>query len=289
MLFYTHSGGAKKPKLIEVLTDAADLLGWVMAISVESRNKGTKNGMHVTNCLEHIFETLPVDEDRIHYTGNSGGAARAFLNTKLKKAYGVMPNVGYIPFGTEPSSKVAYVLGGGKDYNRYASAIAASKFGKFGFHRMSPGGHGNNSPAEFYMDGMIWMHCQYMKAKNPTRAEKADFEASMINWLNELKETNSKRTYSTACILRDVYKISGSNATLNDAIISELSADKNNILYHEGIIDIDELSEKTLQIPGGSKYGHFCKEAAKYAEKLKSKYSSIKEINDVLDAIISKT
>lgn len=289
LLFYTHSTGGGKGELIKVLTDAAETLGWVMAISVESSNAGAKNNQkHVSNCLDHILKTLPVDEERIHYTGNSGGASRAFYNTGIKKAFGVMPNVGYIPYDFEPKTKVVYALGGGNDYNRYLTAIAAHEYGDHGFHRMSSGGHGP-SPADFYIDGMIWMHCKYLKMKNPRRDEKEDFEFSIIKWMNKLKATDPKRAYSTACIVRDIYKISGSNAALNNDLIIELSKDETNVLYHEGLSDIDELSEKTLRISGGTRRKHFSKDAAKLAEKLKLKYKSVKEIMVILNAIIKKT
>ncbi len=291
LLFYTHSGGGGKGKLIKRLADAAETLGWIMAISVESSNKGRQNGIHVAHCLNHILETLPVDKNRIHYSGNSGGAAMAFINTNIMKAFGVMPNVGYIPQGFSVKAKVIYGMGGGYDYNRYLTAYAVSKFKRNGFHRMSPKGHGVG-PSDHYMDGMIWMHCKYLKMGKASSDEKEDFEASIINWMNNLKSTNPKRAYSTACIVRDVYKISGANAKLNDAIIKELSADKTNQLYHEGLLDINELSRKRLAKlgkGGNSLKKHFCKEAAKAAEKLKVKYQGVEEIIEVLNAIMKKT
>lgn len=291
LLFYTHSGGGGNGKLIKQLADAAETLGWIMAISVESSNKGTQNGKHVKNCLEHLLETLPVDEDRIHYSGNSGGAAQAFTNSSKKRAFGVMPNVGYIPQGVDVKAKVVYGMGGGNDYNRYLTAYAANKFKKNGFHRMSPKGHGPG-PADHYMDGMIWMHCKYLEMEKPSADEKADFEASIISWMNKLKSKNPKRAYSTACIVRDVYEISGDNAKLNDAIIKELSGDHANVLYHEGLLEINELSKDklvSLGEGGGSKQKHFSKKVADAAEKLKPKYEAVKEIIDVLSAIMKKT
>jgi len=291
LLFYTHSGGGGKGQLIKQFADAAETLGWVMAISVESKNGNGENSKHVANCLKHILQTLPVDEDRIHYSGNSGGAAMAFVNSSNKRAFGIMPNIGYIPQGVDVKAKVVYGMGGGNDYNRYLTAYAADKFKKNGFHRMSPKGHGGG-PADHYMDGMIWMHCKYMDMGKPTSDEKKDFEALIISWLNKLKATNPKRAYHNACVVRDVYEISGDGAKQNNAIIKELSADKSNVLYYEGLLDIDELSGKKLAElgeSGGSKMKHFSKEAAKAAEKLKKKYEAVKEIIDVLDAIMKKT
>lgn len=291
LLFYTHSGGGGNGHLINQLSDAAETLGWIMAISVESKNGNRDNSKHVANCLKHIFDTLPVDEDRIHYSGNSGGAAMAFVNSSNKKAFGIMPNIGYIPNGVNVKAKVIYGMGGGNDYNRYLTAYAADKFKKNGFHRMSTKGHGEG-PFDHYMDGMIWMHCKYLEMKRPSADEKKDFEASIISWLNKLKSSNPKRAYHNACVVRDVYKISGKGGRLVNAIIRELSADRNNVLYHEGLLDIDELSGKKLAAlgeGGGSKMKHYSKAAATAAEKLKKKYGSVQEIVGVLNDIIKET
>jgi len=292
LLFYTHSGGGGGGKLIKQLQGGADALGWIMAMSVESKNQNPNSGKVVAKNMKHILENWPVDKNRIHYTGNSGGGARAFYNSAAIRAYGVIPNVGYIPSGLNIKTEVIYGLGGGNDYNRYLTAYAVKTVKKDGFHRMSPKGHGV-SPANFYIDGMIWMHCKYMK-KNKTklRDEAADFEASIIKWINRIKLTNSERAYSTACVVRDIYEISSSNTGILNSIIKDLAKDQNNVLYHEGLLDINELSMKhfaSLGEDGGSKMNHSNPQATKAAQKLKEKYSSVKTIMDVLNTIMKKT
>lgn len=292
LLFYTHSGGAKNPKLITGLTDSAETLGWIMAISIESSNKNSNSSVMCAKSIKHILETWPVDKGRIHYTGNSGGAARAFVNCSKTRAYGVMPNVGYIPHGVDIKTEVIYGLGGGNDYNRYLTAYAASKMKKNGFHRMSNKGHGQ-SPVNYYQDGMIWMHCKYMKQnKTKLRDEAQDFEAAIISYLNNIKSEEPQRAYSNACVVRDIYEISGKNAANLNAIITDLAKDKNNVLYHEALLDINDLSKKHLAPlgeGGGSKMKHFHSQSNKAAEKLKEKYIGVKSIIDILNAIMKKT
>lgn len=293
LLFYTHSGGAKKNgNLIKVLTDGAEALGWIMAISVESSNQNRGSGVAVAKSMKHILETWPVDKTRIHYTGNSGGAARAFRNSAAIRAYGVMPNVGYIPSGANIKTEVIYGLGGGNDYNRYLTAYAAYKMKKDGFHRMSPKGHGP-SPASYYVDGMIWMHCKYMKKnKSELRDEAQDFEASIIHWINEVKKNDPQRAYSNACVVRDIYEISSENASVLSNIIKELAKDNNNVLYHQGLQDINELSRKhfaALGENGGSKRKHSHPKSNKAAAKLKEKYAGVEAIIEILNAIMKKT
>ena len=292
LLFYTHSGGGGKGQLINSLRDAAETLGWVMAISVESSNQNPKREVHAINCMKHILKTWPVDKDRIHYSGNSGGAALAFQTSTKIRAYGVMPNVGYIPGTNQVKAKVVYGLGGGNDYNRYLTSFAAKKFKKDGFHRMNPGGHGA-SPASYYEDGMLWMHCKFMKkGKSKHRDEAADFEASIINWTNRIKKKNPMRAYSNACVVRDIYEMSSANARILNDIIKELAADQNNVLYHEGLLEIHKLSMKyfaPLGENGGSKKKHDHPKSRKAAEKLKEKYSGVKAILDVLNAMMKQT
>jgi len=278
LLFYTNSGGARKNgNLINVLSDGAEALGWIMAISVESSNK----------------ENWPVDKNRIHYTGNSGGAARAFHNSVKTRAFGVMPNVGYIPSGAEIKTEVIYAISGGFDYNRYLSAYAAKTRGKDGFHRMTNKGHGNNSHSSYYVDGMIWMHCKFMdKKKSKLRDEAADFEASIITWINNIKSSNPERAYANACVVRDEYDMSGKNEGILNDIISELAKDNNNVLYHEALGDINDLSNKLMAPLGrnnGSLHNHFHAPSSKAAKKLKQKYSGVKSITEVLDAIMKST
>ena len=291
LLFYTHSGGGKTTKLINGLTDTAEALGWVLAISVESSNKNQGNNSICKDSIKHILETWPVDKNRIHYTGNSGGGARTFINSSLVPAFGLMPNVGYIPGGYNVKTNVIYALGGGNDYNRYATAHAATTMKKNGFHRMSPKGHGP-SPITYYQDGMIWMHCKYMKQnKSKLRDEAQDFEAGIIAWINNIKQQEPQRAYSNACVVRDVYEISGENTATLNGIITDLAEDKNNALYHEGLLDINALSKKHLAPLGkaGSKMKHFHSQSNKAAQKLKEKYIGVKSIIDILNTIMKKT
>ncbi len=293
LLFYTNSGGGK-PNLIKRLTQYADLFGWVFAISVDSSNKAgwDKNTKNCTNCLEHILSTLPVDEERIHYTGNSGGGAQAFVNTQIKKAYGVMPNVGYIPSGVNARTKVVYGLGGGYDYNRYLTAHAAHQYKKNGFHRMSEGGH-SGTPLDHRGDGIFWMHCKFLgKAKSDHSDEAKDFELSTLNWLNQLKSTNPQRAYSNGIFFKEIYAPSGANAKALESLLNELKKTETNVLYHEGLLGIDQHSGKyfvEFGEAGGSKFGHTSNSSIKAAEKMQQKYGHIPAINKVLEAIKKKT
>ena len=293
LLFYTHAGGGNT-KLLKELTPYAEQFGWVLAISVESSNKAgwEKNTKNCTNCLDHILDTLPVDIDRIHYTGNSGGGAQSLMNTQIKKAFGVMPNIGYIPGGVNVRAKAVYGLGGGYDYNRYLTAHAADKYKKDGFHRMSSKGH-SGAPADHRGDGMFWMHCKFLgKAKSDHADEAKDFELSTLSWLTTLKGKNPQRAYSNAVFFKELYEPSGTNAQALESLMKELRQDPNNSLYHEGLLAIDAHSGKhfaALGKNGGSAFSHVSASSTRAATKLQETYGHIPAINQVLEAMKKKT
>lgn len=119
LLFYTHSGGGNAGLLTEI-SEGAELTGWIMAVSVQSKNELIVEDCvkYSKNSIEHILKTLPVDENRIYFTGNSGGGAQAFRNATRINACGVMPNVGYIPSDCSAPSCDCFIMNGGYDYNR---------------------------------------------------------------------------------------------------------------------------------------------------------------------------
>ncbi|MFK7910062.1 MAG: SHD1 domain-containing protein [Akkermansiaceae bacterium] len=293
LLFYTNAGGGNKNH-ISSLSEYAEAFGWVLAVSVQSKNKDgwELNTKNCKNCLEHILTNLPVDKDRLHYTGNSGGGAQAFVNTTIKSAYGVMPNIGYIPQQTNERTTVIYGLGGGNDYNRYLTAHAADKYKKNGFHRMTKHGHGS-APHDHRGDGMFWMHCKFLGKEKRKHADEAkDFELSSLQWLTEMKNKNPMRAYSNAVFFKEIYEPSDNNAKALEKLITELAATKDNVLYHEGLLGIDNISGKyfaPLGKNGGSKMKHESPKAARAAEKLKETHGQIPAISEVLDAIIKPT
>lgn len=293
ILFYTNSGGGNKGH-IQSLKEYAEVFGWVLAVSVQSSNKAgwDKNTNNCKNCLEHILSTLPVDENRLHYTGNSGGGAQAFVNTEIKKAYGVMPNIGYIPSEVTEKTTVVYGLGGGFDYNRYLTSYAVHKYKKNGFHRMAANGHGS-APTDHRGDGMFWMHCKFLAKEKSIHSEEAkDFELSVLNWLKKLEIGNPQRAYSNATIFKEVYKVSGTNATALDKLMKELANTPDNVLYHEALMEINDISRKyfsALGKNGGSSFDHENSKSNRAVTKLKETYGHIPAISDVLDAMLKNT
>lgn len=291
LLFYTDAGGGK-PRLFNGLAEGAELCGWVMAASVESSNgHDFSHNIRVSKtAVEHIVDSLPVDRQRVYFTGNSGGGATAMGNAAEMRGAGAMPNIAYIPSGYNPPKGHYFAISGGKDYNRYNTAHIGKKFGKDGVHRMNPGGHGGVPPWQ-RIDGMIWLNLRYLADERRNHADEVmDFEASLIDWMRGKSGSEPHRVFSTARIMLDDYKLSGANLPLVEKIASDLGTEEINVLYHEGLSVIDEISEDDFaELSGGSLFNHTCEKAKKKAEKELERFAGVPVIEDTLKAIAEPT
>ncbi|MCH7224508.1 hypothetical protein [Haloferula sp. A504] len=293
LLFYTDAGGGS-PRQLQGIREGAEVCGWVTAISVESKNgESVEHNKRVSKaCVDHILETLPVDGDRLYFTGNSGGGAMSMFNVDELKGAGGMPNIGYIPQGCDPPKGHYYVLSGGSDFNRYLSAHIGKKFGKDAVHRMHPGGH-DGGPQSMRVDGMIWLNARFLEEERRDHAEEAlDFEAAVIAMIRDLAGKEPHRAYSMARVLKDDYAISGANLGVVDALLGELGAEPDNVRYHEGLLAIDEFSEDEFAEfgeGGGSKMGHADPKVTRKAEALAEKYQGVPMIEDTFKAMAKPT
>lgn len=292
LLYYTHSGGGT-PKLLKEIMEGAELGGWIMAMSVESKNKASvdDNVYHNKDSVKHILQTLPVDKDRVYFTGNSGGGAAAWRNASEMNVAGVMPNVGYIPSGASPKGDDFFIIGGGRDYNRYHSANARKKFGERAIHRMHPGAHGV-SPPWLMIDGMIWFEGRNLARNKAKHLDEAkDFDAAMIQWLEGKKKSEPYRAYSTGRFLMDEYRMGGAGKMKLQLILAELEKNPVNVAYYEGLKEIDNLSlTKLSKLPKGeSIHNHVYPDVQVQVVKLLEKYTGVPVIEDTLKAIARET
>lgn len=292
VLFNTHSSGGKRSGITN-LVEGAELCGWILAASVESKNGNSFNHNHDVSekAVKHIFETLPADPARLYFEGNSGGAATAIGNASKMKCLGVMPNVGYMPNHVRPAKVLYYVIGGGSDFNRYASAGIAKKFGDNAVHRMNPGGH-SAAPIWQRVDGIIWFHIKYLAKNRKNHADEAlDFEARMIEWIKSKSATESHRAYHAARLLVDEYKINGNNGSIVEKLLKDLSTNEQNKLYYEGLEELDKISKKGLSdITGGTKNKHSTPaNVIRMINKQMPRFLGVPVIEETLKAILKST
>jgi hypothetical protein len=267
-----------------------------MASCVESKNGQSfeVNHAHAKRCVEHLIANLPIDVRRVYFTGGSGGGAMSFYNALRIQSAGNMPLIGYSSDGTFKKDQYCYGIGGTTDYNRYATAGAVAEFKDRGFHRLHPGGH-DGGPAWIGVEGLLWLNGRYLgDRKNDSEfdAERLDFEASLITWMNGLREKEPYRAHYWCTFLKEEYKIKGVNAAPVSKLLEELNADPMNARYTAGLAAIDGFSEKEYGSGGprvGSKRKFTAPQEKKAAEKLAAEYAGVPLIEDIAKDLGSPT
>jgi acetyl esterase/lipase len=293
LLLYTGAGGGQANS-VKSHIKGAELNGWIVAASVESRNGNSfdVNHEHARRCVEHLIKILPIDPDRVYFTGNSGGGAMAFINSARLRSAGAMPIIGYNSDAKWAKNGHYYVLGGATDYNRYLSADGAAGARARGFHRIYPGAHAG-APEWILTESMTWLNGRYLedrKSGSSLADERLDWEIAMIAWIHELKSKEPHRAYDWCRFLRDTYKISGPNAATVSALAAELGKDPLNTRYAEGLDAINDFSAKYFTgLGSGSKFSHTTPKIESAAGKLMEKFAGVPHIDDVVKQIGQKT
>jgi len=286
LLFVTRAGGGKV-NVLQDYVEPAERLGWIIAVSQESKNGSgfpDQNHAHAKRCVEHLTETLPVDEDRLYFTGGSGGGAMSWMNCAELRGAGAMPVVGYIP-GSAPKSGHFYTIGGATDYNRYLTAAAAEKYKKDALHRFYPGGHGG-CPKGHYADGMAWLEGRFLGEHETDYAEhRLDYEAAMLKWIGKLQGSAPHKAYYWAdFLLGKDYEVSGENRRTLEELHRELGSAEMNVRYAAGLAELDEFSAKEFASHGsggGSLMNHSTSGIKRASKRMAEKYAGVPEIEGV--------
>jgi hypothetical protein len=282
VLHFNGAGGGG-PSAIQTYLSGAERFGWIMVASKESRNEthGEANHKHAANNVAALRKNPLVDPDRIYFTGGSGGGAMSWWNCSKLNGAGTMPIIGYIPREISISKGHHFIIGGAKDYNRYASARAAAKFRKDAFYRPYPGGHDFPAPnSPVLAEGFAWLDAKYLHEKGPGAKlanERLDYEAAMIDWIVEISESNPHQAYHLCMMLTEIYGIKGHNANILRGIQASLAANPAHVAYHDGVLAIHEFGVKefaSFQYSGNGQginnEGH-----ARKAESFAKKYAGI--------------
>ena len=296
VLFFGGSGGAGRGALQPLIT-GAELTGMVLAASVENGNSMSNIATieNTKSSISHLKSTLPVDGDRLTFTGGSGGGARTFIQATEFKDHcvGAIPFVGYVPSNHRMSwgkQTYFYIMGGARDFNRYSSAGAAETIGKRAVYRPYPGGHVSPS-AEVWNEALIWVYTSdlYLNG-NGTEAERKRFEARFLNFLKEdLAEKTHQATFWSDHLL-ETCDISGPFAGEIETLLAELKEDEKNARYLEAWDAIRKFTKKEYaDLAGGSKKKHGSDSIARAAEKIAVKFADVPEVSALAKELGEKT
>lgn len=290
LLFITGAGGGNSAMVARHKL-GAELNGWIVAMSVESKN-GRASSPFIKDSLAHIKANVPIDPERIYYTGGSGGGVRAIVNLVEFGGIGAMPVIAHGGIDELPSkANQFYFIGGAHDYNRYGTAYLRAHYGKNAFHRFHPGGH-SAGPADLAEDGMIWLNGRFLREQRKESAfadETADYEQSLLTWLQKMKSERPYRALMIADYLLNDYEIGRENRAAVESLARELSADPLNVQFLEGLKALDELSEDELsQLGGSSRKGHESPKVNKVAQKLIEKYPGVPELGPIFENLQQK-
>ncbi len=209
LMLITGSGGGSA-RAAKKYSAGAEVAGWILAASVESKNTGDHpvgNHEHAKHCVAHLLENLPIDEKRVYFSGDSGGGAMSFYNALRIESAGNMPLIGYSPDKKYDKKQYCYGIGGTKDFNRYLTAHSVSQFKDRGFHRMHVGGH-SGGPTWLGDEGIVWLNGRYLGDRRKDAEfndERLDYEASVIEWIGTLRANEPHRAHYWAHFLQEEY------------------------------------------------------------------------------------
>ncbi|QJE95782.1 hypothetical protein [Luteolibacter luteus] len=290
LLFYTASGGGSKDTL-NALTEGAEICGWVVACSVESKNETDpeKNHEHAKKCVEHLKKTLPLDEKRIYFGGNSGGARMAFTNASKLDGAGVLAQIAGAKPDELKKGNHYFFISGAYDYNRYGTSASYSEVARSAALRFHPGGH-DNGPDWLVTEGLVWLEGQYQrKAKEETPA-RADYEAAVLDWIAKLKTTEDYRAAWWAGFLRESGVMAANESALG--AYADLTAEPANAAYADGLSKLEEFAAMTLSTGPQSApdcFEHTSEEIQREAKALQETFGNTPRVKDIIEGLLKKT
>jgi len=297
ILMWTNSGRSSA-RHVKLFQRAAELTGMVISVNVEAKNLKTTistvetNWAHASACLEDMEENLPVDMDRVFFSGSSGGGASAFYNaSKLKRCAGAFPMIGYIPLDCQPRKKgYYYISGGARDPNRYLCGTAAKNLGDHAIHRMHAGAH-NNPKEEGVFEGIVWLYTRELYANREGRnAEIARFEDRFHAWLTGKLADSPHLAHFWTDHLLNTCEITGLARERFVQIHEETSKDDANIRYLDAYLKLQEFSTKYYAtVRKETPIGHTSSKIEQAAELLAQEITGVPELGDVAKELGGKT
>lgn len=290
LLFYTSSGGGSADTL-KPLIEGAEICGWVVACSVESKNEGDveKNHEHAKKCVAHLQKTLPLDEKRIYFSGNSGGARMAFTNASKLDGAGVLAQIAGAKSDELKKGNHYFFISGAYDYNRYGTAASYTEVARSSAFRFHPGGH-TNGPDWLVTEGIVWLEGQWHRKAKEESPTRADYEAAVLAWIEKIRVTGDYRAAWWASFLRESGVMAANTSALEK--YADLTAEPANAAYADGIAKLEEFAALVLSTgPQGAPqcFEHTSEEIQREVKKIEENHSATPWVVEITEGLKKKT
>ncbi len=263
------------------MAEGAEICGWIVACSVESRNglPDADYPMHTDRCLKSLFATLPIDQEQVYFTGNSGGARTAYTSSKRVKSAGVLAVIAGGQEDELSKSLNYYMISGSTDYNRYDTSHSFAAVRKNSALRFHPGPH-EDGPGWMVIEGMVWLQAAWYEKAQAPPAQRAAFEDAAATWVKGLKTSAPQRAAWWADFFKT--RLTGPRKTEIAALAAELTAVPENASYIKGIAELEEFADTVLAKEGPYyKPGHTTPEIQRKADKILQDHVNTPWINEI--------
>ena len=290
LLFFTHSGGGNSGRMKPIL-EGAEICGWIVAMSVESKNgMETKDSVvHCQHCMAHLLGTLPINPKRVYFSGTSGGAREAFSNSSQMESAGVLALIAGAAPDELSRSKHYFFVSGATDYNRYDTSFSYNAVKSNSAIRFHPGKH-EDGPAALMTEGMVWLEA---KARQKSRGQTSgdSFELAATAWAEGMSDQEPYRAAWWADFLGGCHFGSAAQMRL-DALKRTTGGTPEAIAYAKGLADLEKFAADVLakdRIYSPECMEHTTPEIQKKAEKLLETHSNTPKIKEILEGLRNKT
>jgi dienelactone hydrolase len=258
-------------------TGGAELNGWILAVSVESRNGFAQSQEAVLAMVQDVTSRLSTDPKRRYATGFSGGARMAFWLALKEKDFAGVLACGAGGAVEELSSKAAvYGLCGSNCFNRWDMACSFKGAGKNARLTFFVGNHAW-ADAEMVTRAMTWLNASHYGAVGTTSPasrtavfleEKKALMAKIAAQIDACAAADPERAYEwTLCLAR------ADDAPETRARLQAMLQQPKVLAYAEGLKEMDRFVQKHFATSGGDyARNNGTKAALKDATELAAKY-----------------
>ncbi|MBT7067585.1 MAG: hypothetical protein HN919_14895 [Verrucomicrobia bacterium] len=206
VMFVMSPGGGQAGGLKRYVP-GAEQNGWILAISVQSKNGFEQSDTAVSAMVDDVLEQQPIDTERLYASGFSGGARMAFATAE---AYKKKDFAGILPCGAGGARASLwkgtdiYGLCGSNCFNRWDMACTKKTLSNEYYLWFFPGAHAWAGPVDI-ADGITWLNGRYLKKarlNKPLIGEKHRYVKGVLSTIGAIIDKDPERAYRLTTTLK---------------------------------------------------------------------------------------